>query len=130
MRLRISFLALAIAGLLLTGAQCTGFSPYSALFGGANTHPAKDYNSPYALVYKGGMVAHLHTVPGQLGNAAVTKTGKACSASYLALVALGDSSIEAAKQNAGITKVASIDHQILAIAGILYHRHCTIITGE
>ena len=57
------------------------------------------------------------------------KTGKACANSVLALVAFGDASIEAAKKNGGITKVASVDHSTVN-AGYFYGEYCTIVTGE
>ncbi len=37
------------------------------------------------------------------------KTGEACQESYFGLVSTGDSSIEAAKQNGNITRIASIN---------------------
>ena len=41
-------------------------------------------------------------------SAAATKEGKACARSYLGMVALGDSSIQAAKAAGGITQVSSV----------------------
>lgn len=48
-----------------------------------------------------------------------SRTGTAESTSYLGLVALGDSSIEAAKKNGGITSVSSVDTHRKNILGIV-----------
>ena len=60
---------------------------------------------------------------------AVTKTGKACATSILAMVATGDASLEAAKANGGITEVAAVDHSAKNILGI-WGEYCTIVKGS
>lgn len=57
------------------------------------------------------------------------KHGEACAQSILGLVAFGDASIETAKKNAGITKVATVDH---ATINVLYFfgQYCTEVYGE
>lgn len=57
------------------------------------------------------------------------KTGTACSTRVLTLVATGDASIQAAKNNGNITKVASADTEYFNILGV-YGKACTIVTGE
>ena len=57
------------------------------------------------------------------------KTGRACAASYLGAVAVGDASIEAAKRNGGITAIASVDHQSFSVLGF-YSRFCTVASGS
>jgi hypothetical protein len=57
------------------------------------------------------------------------KSGEACVMSILGVVALGDGSIEAAKQDGGITQVASVDHTVFSILG-LYANVCTKVTGQ
>ena len=61
--------------------------------------------------------------------AASTKTGKACAQSYLAMVATGDASVQAAKANGGITQVAEVDHSAKNILGI-FGEFCTIVKGS
>ncbi len=58
-----------------------------------------------------------------------TKEGKACASSVLGIVATGDASIQAAKNNGGITKVTHVDHSAKNILGIT-SEWCTIIRGE
>ena len=58
-----------------------------------------------------------------------TKEGKACGTSILGAVATGDASIVAAKANAGITKVTSVDHYAKSILGV-YGEWCTIVKGN
>ena len=60
---------------------------------------------------------------------ATQKTGEACAQSILGLVAFGDASIETAKKNAGITKVATVDHQTTNIL-YFYGQYCTVVYGE
>ena len=60
---------------------------------------------------------------------AATKEGKACGTSILGWVAQGDASIVAAKANAGITKVTSVDHSAKNILGI-FGEWCTIVKGN
>ena len=57
-----------------------------------------------------------------------TKTGEACQESYFGLVSTGDSSIETAKQNGNITKVASINLEKKNV--LVYGRTCTVVKGE
>ncbi len=57
------------------------------------------------------------------------KTGEACARSYLGVVAVGDASIEKAKANGSITKVATVDHETTNIL-YFYGSYCTIVTGE
>jgi len=58
-----------------------------------------------------------------------TKEGKACAKSFLGLVATGDASIQAAKNNGGITKVTHIDHSAKSTLGF-DAEWCTIVRGE
>ena len=62
-------------------------------------------------------------------SAAATKEGKACARSYLGMVALGDSSIQAAKAAGGITQVSSVDHDSRNNLGIIAD-FCTIVRGN
>jgi hypothetical protein len=58
-----------------------------------------------------------------------SKTGKACSTRVLALIATGDASVQAAKNNGNISKVASIDTEYFNILG-LYGTACTVVKGN
>jgi hypothetical protein len=58
-----------------------------------------------------------------------TKTGEAQCISVLALVAVGDCSIDAAKKNGGITKVYNVDWDVRNILGI-YGTYKVIVSGE
>jgi TRL-like protein family len=58
------------------------------------------------------------------------KTGQACTQGVLALASWGDMSLEAAKKNGGITRVDTLDYKTMDILGVIYQKHCTIITGE
>lgn len=60
---------------------------------------------------------------------ASSKTGEATCTSVLALVAVGDCSIEAAKKNGGITKVNHVDWDVQNILGI-YGTYKVIVSGE
>lgn len=58
-----------------------------------------------------------------------TKEGTSCANSVLGMVATGDASIQAAKNNGGITKVTHVDHATKNFVGI-YSEWCTIVRGE
>ena len=62
------------------------------------------------------------------GNAAATKTGKACATSMLGWVATGDASIEAAARDGGISRNAYVDHTSKVIMGV-YGEYCTVVHG-
>lgn len=57
------------------------------------------------------------------------KRGEACQSSVLFLVGSGDASVEAAKRNAGISKVATVDASSFSVLGF-YNKYCTIVTGN
>jgi hypothetical protein len=56
------------------------------------------------------------------------KTGEACASNILGWVATGDNSIDAAKSNGGIRKVASVDYKTFSVLG-LYTEVCTVVRG-
>ena len=56
------------------------------------------------------------------------KVGRACATNVLGLVIQGDMSVEAAKKNGNITKVATVDKEIKGYA--VYAEVCTIVTGS
>ena len=123
-------LATGIAALPCLGlANCTGINQ-GVLYGGPNTNPAPDYASYYGLVFRGGFVFHNNSVPGPIGNATPLRLGESCSTAILGLFAFGDSSIETAKEEGDITKVASGEYEQLAVMTGLYHSVCTRVMGE
>jgi hypothetical protein len=62
-------------------------------------------------------------VPGAL------KEGKACAESILGLLARGDASVRAAKQNGSIKEVISVDHSARNMLNIV-GEWCTIVRGR
>ena len=64
-----------------------------------------------------------------LARGAVTKTGEACTVNYIGVVTLGDASIEKARKNAGINKIAYIDNSYTNILGF-YQKYCTLVRGN
>lgn len=115
--------------ILLLGTNCTGISIQST-FSGYSSNPAKQYSNS-SLVGMGGFAFHQNSTKGGIGqNANATKKGRACSQSYLYLVASGNSSIEAAKRNVGIQKVNAVEYENFAILGFVYHQFCTVVMGE
>ena len=57
------------------------------------------------------------------------KEGKACAESILGLLARGDASVRAAKQNGKITEVISVDHSARNLLNIV-GEWCTIVRGK
>jgi hypothetical protein len=58
------------------------------------------------------------------------KQGMACTSGVLAIAAWGDMSLEAAKKAGGITRVDTVDYKAMDILGVVFQKHCTVITGE
>jgi hypothetical protein len=69
--------------------------------------------------------------PGGVGNGdvAYTKVGKATSNSYFALIAVGDSSIDTAAREGGITKIKFVDYKATNILGII-GEYTTYVYGD
>ncbi|WP_025178473.1 adhesin Lsa14 [Leptospira kirschneri] len=123
---------LFISFMTIWAVQCTGVNAMYVYGLRPNTNPTKDYGFMYPIISKGGMIVHDGVIPGQLGdNTEKTSIGKACSKNILWLVSFGDSSIEAAKADGKITKVASIEYEQLGVLyGAIYHKFCTVVTGS
>jgi hypothetical protein len=60
---------------------------------------------------------------------AASKEGKACAESILGLLARGDASVRAAKENGKITEVTSVDHSARNFLNIV-GEWCTIVKGH
>jgi hypothetical protein len=69
-----------------------------------------------------GPVAATHLPKGNL-------KGESCATSYLGLVALGDASIGAAAEKAGITNIVHVDQHSTNILGLI-HTYCTEVSGH
>ena len=70
------------------------------------------------------------TIAGVADNSiSVSKRGESCATNILGIVATGDSSIETAKRNGGVKKVAYADTSYLNVLGF-YQKGCTIVKGE
>lgn len=131
MRKEFQLILLIQTSLLLLIFNCTGVNMATKLGIGANTNPTPEYSNSFYLLDKLGLVYHGNTISGQISNTAESKvSGQACSKSVLFLFAWGDSSIEAAKSSASITKVAFVEYEQMAILGALYHRFCTKVSGS
>ena len=63
------------------------------------------------------------------GAASYSKVGKATSNSYFALIATGDSSIETAAKNGGISKIKFIDWKVKNILGFM-GEYTTYVYGD
>ncbi len=57
------------------------------------------------------------------------KEGKACAESILGLIARGDASVRAAKEDGQISEVSSVDHSARNLLGIV-GEWCTIVRGR
>jgi hypothetical protein len=58
------------------------------------------------------------------------KSGEACTLGVLGVASWGDMSLEKAKKEAGIQKVGTLDYRTMDILGVIFQKHCTIVTGE
>lgn len=58
------------------------------------------------------------------------KRGEACASGVLGVASWGDMSLDAAKKAGSITSVDTLDYKTMDILGVIYQKHCTIITGR
>ncbi len=58
------------------------------------------------------------------------KTGESCASGVLGVASWGDMSLDAAKKNGGIQQVDTLDYRTMDILGVVYQKHCTVITGS
>lgn len=68
-------------------------------------------------------------VAGKTAKADTLKQGKACAESILGLLARGDASVRAAKENGGISEVSSVDHSARNFLNIV-GEWCTLVRGN
>lgn len=115
---------------ILLISNCTSTNYWNIWNTTNNTNPTPEYNNFYYLTAKGGWLFHLNKMPGNIGNAESKFSGKQCSHSILNLIAIGDSTIEAAAKDGRINKIATVSYEQLAVLSFVYHRFCTIVTGE
>jgi hypothetical protein len=103
-----------------------GFVPNTDPVFISNAGVGSDYGSLTGVIYRGDQKT------GQIiAGVKPLKEGVACSNSILYLVSFGDSSIEAAAKEAGITKVALMDHRTRALlGGFVWHQYCLVLYGE
>lgn len=78
---------------------------------------------------KGGIYTDFTEAVAVTSNDGASKMGKACTSNILGIAAMGDASVDAAKKNGGISKVASIDGEVFNVLG-LYGTYCTIVRGN
>ncbi|MBM9575964.1 TRL-like family protein [Leptospira sp. 201903070] len=123
---------LAICFVAIWACNCTGFNYVAMAYKGTNTNPTKEYANPMYVIASGGLLVHNGSIPGPIGHNAENgdTMGTACSKSILALIAFGDSSIEAAKTQSKITKVSHVEYEQFAILGSVYHSFCTVVYGS
>ncbi|MCC6276205.1 MAG: hypothetical protein IT569_10140 [Leptospiraceae bacterium] len=70
---------------------------------------------------------------GQLSSAKVVKSGESCSMTFFPIFPFfygGGGSIEEAKKEAGITKVAVVDRKSVSVLGPLFTKECVVVWGE
>ncbi len=93
-----------------------------------------------ALLFAGGCAMARSPVSGSIysdvkandsvtANTAATKVGRSTASSILGWVAIGDCSLDSAKKQGGITKVAHVDYETTSILGI-YATTTTVVHGE
>ncbi|MEL6365213.1 MAG: TRL-like family protein [Pseudomonadota bacterium] len=66
---------------------------------------------------------------GAAAGTSATKEGRACIQSYFGLIATGDGSVDTAKREGGITRIASVDVEVSNILGFI-GEYCTVVRGN
>lgn len=82
--------------------------------------------------YTGGaaLFSYLKEPIAATSNTGAGKTGEACSYNVLGLISAGNASISKAREEGGITKVATVDRTAMQILMFLFGMNCTVVTGE
>lgn len=118
--LRVLSAALLTAALSLTGAGCAATNaPASGLL--------------FTSVQGPVCATSVGPEPAQGGTAAPapsTKSGTSETTGFLWLITVGDASIDAAKRNGSITRVATVDYQHMIVLGGLFSQYRTVVKGE
>lgn len=112
--------------------NCTGINVWSSNYkASGTTHPTPDYANPMVIL-RGGGVLHQNTVAGSLGKEQPGDLyrGEACSWSILWLVAGGDSSLSAAKDQAKIQYIHFTEFKQEAVFIFFLHNFCTVVVGS
>ncbi|MBX3468657.1 MAG: hypothetical protein KF878_17420 [Planctomycetes bacterium] len=119
----ICAVALSVTGCAATSAPASGLL-FTSVHGpiGATDHGAPP-PAPQGSSY--GSTAAAAT-PAPSG----TKTGTSETTGFLWLVTVGDASIDAAKKNGSIVRVASVDYQHVIVLGGLFSKFTTVVRGE
>ena len=104
MKTTFVFIGAALSAVLLSSCGAIGSDPVGMIYADVNT-------------------------PREATSATGSKTGTSMSKSYLGLVATGDSSINTAKRNGGISTVSSVDKKVNNILGI-YTEYTTTVSGN
>ncbi|MBX3467755.1 MAG: hypothetical protein KF878_12800 [Planctomycetes bacterium] len=116
--------ALSVTGCAATNAPASGLL-FTSVSGPLN---ATDFGAPHAPAQPtssyGSTAAPATPAP------AATKTGTSETTGFLWLVSIGDASIDTAKKNGAITRVASTDYQHVIVLGGLFSKFTTIVKGE
>ncbi|KAF0243973.1 MAG: hypothetical protein FD180_2908 [Planctomycetota bacterium] len=68
--------------------------------------------------------------PGVTNEGRGSKEGTSSAMGIVALIAVGDASVETAAANGGISKIKTCSHKTTKILGGLYWKFETIVTGE
>jgi len=107
-------------GIVLTGAFLTGCA--------MNLYPG-------GPTVGGGIATNVRSTAQMLAvpidpNAKCEKEGKSTAGSFLGLFAFGDSSVNTAMKEAGITKINSVDHEVSSAFLGLWSSDTIIVCGE
>jgi hypothetical protein len=80
---------------------------------------------------------HVHNLSSQSPNVTsnkILRSGESCSFSSIVLITAfyygSGNSVEQAKQNGKITKIAVVDRSSMSILGPIFYKECTIVWGE
>lgn len=80
-------------------------------------------------VGQGMIISNVRGPVAATGSSVATKVGYSSCINVLGLVAVGDSSINAAMKRAQITKIHHVDNRILSVL-FFFTKHTTIVYGE
>lgn len=80
--------------------------------------------SPMMALYQ-----NLQSPVNATGQKSGLREGQACISNVLGLWAIGDASIEAARQNGGISEISTVDQKITQIF-TFYAELCTVVRGR
>ncbi|TGK22031.1 TRL-like family protein [Leptospira fluminis] len=99
---------------------------------GIETHPIRGGSNPLQSLTRGGILFfETSSWTGDRSQADPISFGESCAYSLFGVFASGDASIDSSIRKGGISEIAFVEYdQIAVLGGLVYQSFCTIVWGK